>query len=352
MLKLTKPTNDYLIALSTPHGIMQHTMYNLPDPEHGYATDDNARALIIAHLWKNRDPKKRELMRTLEVAYLRFLKFAQEKDGRFSCYVSFDLKKTGVGVGDWYGRSFFALAFLAHKSKLFEKPAWEMLMTSLPQLFINDFSLRTHCFVILGLHYVFKKQEVEGHLKKNQADHVRRYLRLCKTQFEEKALANFSKNWDWPQDTITYDNGKVIQGYLVLGELLADKPLMEMGRRMLDFYLDVTFENGYFQAPGNKGFWHKNKKRPLYDEQCVEAYSLVSALVTADRLFKDKKYLFFAKKTYQWFWGKNRLGKSLVTDTGAVYDGLRVEELNTNQGAESYLSLHLAYFALTEKILL
>lgn len=353
MLRLPKPNNEYLIALSTPHGIMQHTMYNLPDPEHGYATDDNARALIVAHLWKNRDPKRRDLMRNLEIAYLRFLKFAQEKDGQFSCFVSFDLKKTGIGVGDWYGRSFFSLAFLAQRSKLFEKPAWEMLMTSLPQLFIHDFFLRTNCFLILGLHYVFKKQEIDGLLKKNQVDHLRRYLRLSKTQLDEKAAANFSKNWVWPENTITYDNGKVIQGYLILGELLDDKQLLDTGRSMLDFYLTLTFEHDYFQGPGNKGFWGKNRKKALFDEQAVEAYSLVAALVTAERIFRNKEYGRMARKTYRWFWGKNRLGKSLVApESGAVYDGLRKDDLNTNQGAESCLSLHLAYFALTEKMLL
>ena len=54
---IKKPSNSYLIALSTPHGIMQHTLHNLPDTEHGYAVDDNARALIVEHIWKNEGGK-------------------------------------------------------------------------------------------------------------------------------------------------------------------------------------------------------------------------------------------------------------------------------------------------------
>ena len=130
-----------------------------------------------------------------------------------------------------------------------------------------------------------------------------------------------------------------------------DPELINLGQQMLEFYISLTFRKGYFQGSGNKGFWDKKNHTSPFDEQAIEAYSMTSALISAYLILKDKKYLGLADKSYLWFWGQNRLKKSLVDkDNGAVYDGLEKAHVNDNQGAESYLALCLAYFALTEKI--
>ena len=38
----------YLFTSTDDTGILQHGKYGVPDRNHGYATDDNARALILA----------------------------------------------------------------------------------------------------------------------------------------------------------------------------------------------------------------------------------------------------------------------------------------------------------------
>lgn len=350
MLTLPKPKNDYLVALSTPHGIMQHTMFNLPDPEYGYSTDDNARALIVAHMWKNRDKKKAVIMRSLETAYLRFLKFAQGSDGQFYCYVSFDLQKKELGVGDWFARSVFALAFLTFNSRKFEKVSWELLQKSLPLFDNQPYAIRTTAFLIMSIYYIFKKHEKNGHLKRQDYKRLENILKKWCIRLEKKAHFAFTKNWRWPEKAMTYDNGKVIQAYIMLGHLLNEKKMLTLGQTMLDFYIKKTFKKGYFQAPGNHGFWTA-KQYPSYDEQAIEAYSMIAAAVSAYNIYKVRKYLILARKTYWWFWGKNRLNLSLVDKkTGAVFDGLGKENVNPNQGAEGYLALNLAYFTLTEKM--
>jgi len=352
MIGITKPKNDYLFALSTPHGIMQHTMFNLPDPEHGYSTDDNARALIVANLWKNTDIKKKKLLRNLETGYLRFLKFARdESSSQFYCYISFDLHKKDLGLGDWYGRSAFALAYLAYYSKLFEKAAWEMTQKTLPLIFNKEFSIRTKAFLIFAMYYILKKNETKRVLRNGELDRYKKVLKMWRTDLKEMATRHFSDKWIWPERTITYDNGKVIQAYLLLGEILKDKELTEMGRRMLEFYLHATLKKDHFQFPGNKHFWTRGEKMPVFDEQAVEAYSMTASLISAYLIFKDRNYLRLARLCYRWFWGRNRLHKTLVDRaSGAVYDGLMKKQINDNQGAESYLALNLAYFALTKKI--
>lgn len=351
MLILPKPKNDYLIALSTPHGIMQHTMYNLPDPDEGYAADDNARALIVAHLWKNKDVKHKEILLNLEAGYLRMLKFAQSADGAFYCYTTFDLQKKELGIGDWFGRSLFALSYLNYYSTRFEKVSWDLIMKSIPLTYYNKFSIRTCAFLIMSYYYILKKNEKTDLLRKRDLDSMVRSLKNWRSQLKKMSDVTFSKNWSWPEAKITYDNGKVIQAYLFLGFLLQDEGMLAMGKKMLNFYTGITMKKGYFQAPGNKGFWEKDKKRPLYDEQAVEAYSFIAALVSASHLLHDKHYLATAERVYMWFWGKNRLSISLVDkESGAVYDGLRKDKLNDNQGAEGYLALNLAYFAISEKM--
>ena len=41
---------DALLALTDDTGLIQHSKYSLPDPQHGYSADDNARALLLALL--------------------------------------------------------------------------------------------------------------------------------------------------------------------------------------------------------------------------------------------------------------------------------------------------------------
>lgn len=351
-LRLTpRPDNKYLVALSTPHGLMQHTMYNLPDPEHGYATDDNARALIVSHLWKNEDRANALLMQNLEAAYLRFLKFTQTPEGTFYCYVSFDLKKKRPGRGDWFGRSIFALAFLLFHSKKYSAASWKMLKKSLLQLYDHSFSIRTKSFIILGLYYLLKHHDKTKLMRQYEVDRIKRILRKWRDELYKLAKANCTDDWYWPENKLTYDNGKVIQAYYLIGYILEDAKMTAIAEKMLQFYIKMTFKRGYFQAPGNHGFWNKNGKRPKYDEQGVEAYSLTSALVTAYKINKHKRYLTIARDVYRWFWGKNRLTESLVhTQSGAVFDALEKDKVNDNQGAESFLALHLAYFALTHKL--
>src|SRR3989338_7706177 len=265
-----KPKSGYLVALSTPHGIMQHTMYNLPDPDHGYATDDNARALIVAHQWKNEDKKNAPLMRNLETAYLRFLKFSQNPEGKFHCYISFDLQKRELGVGDWFGRSIFALSFLSYYSKKFGPVSRGIVFKSVPIIKRETLSLRTKSFLLFGIYYLLKANERDKFFKKTEVADIYKLLKKWRNEMLEIIKKNGSTDWYWPENIITYDNGKIIQAYLLLGIILDEARLGEIGRNLLDFYMKKTLKRGYFQAPGNHGFWERNGSRKKYDEQCIE----------------------------------------------------------------------------------
>jgi len=62
---------------------------------------------------------------------------------------------------------------------------------------------------------------------------------------------------------------------------------------------------------------------------CVEAYR-----VTSDPFWQDQ-----ATRAFDWFLGWNDLGLELYSyNSGGCYDGLHVDRVNMNQGAESTLA--------------
>jgi hypothetical protein len=91
---------------------------------------------------------------------------------------------------------------------------------------------------------------------------------------------------------------------------------------------------------GNQGFYYKGGSISYFDQQPVEVYSLVSACLDAYRATKEPKWYEYAHQAYAWFFGHNALGVPVYDKaTGGCRDGLHIDRLNENQGAESTLSL-------------
>jgi hypothetical protein len=90
---------------------------------------------------------------------------------------------------------------------------------------------------------------------------------------------------------------------------------------------------------GNQGFYRKDGPISYFDQQPVEVYSLVSACLDAYRATKDQQWYGRAMQAFEWFLGRNALGVSVYDKaTGGCRDGLHIDRLNENQGAESTLS--------------
>jgi hypothetical protein len=90
---------------------------------------------------------------------------------------------------------------------------------------------------------------------------------------------------------------------------------------------------------GSMGFYHRGKEIPYFDQQPVEVYSLISACLDAYRATKDIIWYNSANQAFEWFFGRNALGMPVYDgETGGCRDGLHIDRLNENQGAESTLS--------------
>ena len=66
---------DHLFCLTDDSGMLQHAVYTLPNYEHGYCTDDNARALILMMLLEELEERFPERTRLTSV-YAAFLQNA------------------------------------------------------------------------------------------------------------------------------------------------------------------------------------------------------------------------------------------------------------------------------------
>jgi hypothetical protein len=99
-------------------------------------------------------------------------------------------------------------------------------------------------------------------------------------------------------------------------------------------------DKGWIMPIGNQGFYPKEGQISYFDQQPVEVYSLVSACLDAFRITEDVGWYDYTTQAFEWFFGRNALGVSVYDKaTGGCRDGLHIDRLNENQGAESTLSL-------------
>ncbi len=70
---------------------------------------------------------------------------------------------------------------------------------------------------------------------------------------------------------------------------------------------------------------------------------MVSACLEARRVSGDARWDVCAKRAFDWYLGQNEVQKSVYDPaTGGCLDGLHVDRVNENQGAEATISFLLA----------
>jgi hypothetical protein len=102
---------DHLKAFTDDTGILQHANYTIPDRTHGYCTDDNARALLVAAMGQKYLPTNGWGLDFLSGHYLGFLLYAfNEKNGRFRNFMTYSRQwMEEIGSEDAHGRAIWCL---------------------------------------------------------------------------------------------------------------------------------------------------------------------------------------------------------------------------------------------------
>lgn len=333
---------DHLKAFTDDTGILQHANYTIPDRTHGYCTDDNARALLVAAMGQKYLPTNGLGLDSLSGHYLGFLLYAyNEKNGRFRNFMTYSRQwMEEVGSEDAHGRALWcigkAIAFLddpgylAMSTTLFNKalPAAETFH-----------SPRAIAFCLVGIH---------AYLNKFSGDSdVRRIRSILADRLFDQFSNQATEDWPWLENALNYANGKLPHALLLSGQRMQRDDMVDMGLRVLKWLLAIQNENKHFVPIGSNGWYEKGGSRARFDQQPVEANAMVEACVEAFNVTRDQTWFENAVMCFNWFLGHNDLNMPLYDPkTGGCRDGLMADGINQNQGAESSLAWLLSLMTL------
>lgn len=322
---------DHLHVLTDHTGILQHAKYNVPDRNHGYCTDDNARALLLSVMLQNEVQEVDEVNRLTSI-YLSFIDYAYNPERKkFRNFMNYERQWLDAeGSEDSIGRTAWALGYTAaytnvcnfyyHSNYLFEKVLGQIDSLTHP---------RALSYAILGLTHYTKVHEEPAVIKKLVENTKRLYALFDQTIHNE---------WLWFDEKVSYENNRIPHALIFAGTYLQDEKIIERGLKVLDWLIDKQFTNGIFSPVGNKG-WLTPQGKAAFDQQPLEANGMIDACLAAEEYVKDGTYADQALKAFYWFTGENDCGQPLYDfATGGCRDGLLAGVVNLNQGAESTIS--------------
>ena len=327
--------------MSDATGMLQHSIYSVPDRRHGYCIDDNARALMLMNAVPDLDPVQRDKWTTI---YASFVQYAWNPDERrYRNFMGFDrIWCEDVGSEDSNGRTLWALATTARDARDKKHRDWAtVLYDETASLALELGSLRAQAFAMLGAATMLEARP--GHELS---------LAILR-KFPDTHLALLAEarrpEWQWFEIVLAYDNARVPQALIAAGRALGRQELIDCGLATLSWIVGKqTSPEGRFRAVGTDSF-HRPYADPLqFDQQPLEAQATVEACAEAFRATGDRRWVAEAQRAYGWFLGANDLDLPLASvEDGGCFDGLMPGGLNRNQGAESILALQLASCAIS-----
>jgi hypothetical protein len=197
-------------------------------------------------------------------------------------------------------------------------------------------SPRAWAFSLLGIHEYL--QRLSGDRFANQ---IRETLTARLMELFGRAA---QPDWPWFEEVLSYDNAKLAHALILSGRATSQTPVLERGLQTLRWLAETQMaDSGDFRPIGSNGFYRRGGTRATFDQQPIEAHSMVSACLEAYRATSDMWWYEEAQRTFDWFLGWNDLGLELYSpNTGGCRDALHVDRVNQNQGAESTLAFLLS----------
>lgn len=328
----------HLRLLTDETGILQHATFTTPDRSHGYCTDDNARALIVAILnWKL---FKDESILPLLYIYLSFVHYAlDESSGHVRNFMSYDRHwLEEVGSEDSHGRTLWALGMtVAH-------PPTDSILGIATRMFEQAMracrsltSPRAWAYSILGC---------LAYLQRFSGDREARYVgRLLSQRLLEMFKVNGSADWPWSENIVTYDNARLPQALIAAGQWLKDEGMRDQGLYSLEWLLQIQEDpqEGHLSLIGTHGWFPRGGEKARFDQQPIEVAALIDACYEAYLATQDKEWRQVIDQCLNWFLGGNDIREPVYDfRTGGCKDGLHSAGVNQNQGAESTLAWLMA----------
>ena len=325
---------NHLLRMTDSTGVFQHAIFGVPNFSEGYCTDDNARAFILAVLLGElgEEPESLLSVATTSAAFLHHAFDTQTK--RFHNHMSFDRHWLDErGSEDCHGRALWALGIGVGRSpfRSFQMMAGQLFAQALPAL--ADFtSPRAWAFGLIGIHEYLHRLSGDSLVNQTRETLTCRLMKL----FERNA----KPGWCWFEDELSYDNAKLAHALILSGHATGQTQVFERGLSALRWLNELQIsEKGHFRPIGSNGFYRYGGTRANFDQQPIEAHAMVSACLEAYRATSDFWWYEQAQRAFDWFIGWNDLGLELYSpESGGCGDGLHVDRVNGNQGAESTMA--------------
>jgi hypothetical protein len=329
---------DHLFRMSDSTGIFQHACFTVPNFAEGYCTDDNARALVLALMLQKLGYSSLPLA-TQAATYAAFLNHAFDRTTRrFRNFMSFDRRwLEDVGSEDCQGHALWALGLCVSQTGLssFQMLAAQVFEHALPVA--TEFaSPRAWAFTLIGIDEYL--QRFGGDRRANQ---IRESLT---TRLMQSYTDAANEDWHWFEEVVSYANAKLPHALILSGRCMNAEQMLQTGLKALRWLVKVqTSPTGAFRPIGSNGFYRRGQEPAQFDQQPIEAQATISACIEAYHATSDMFWVAEARRAFEWFLGRNDLGLALYDPgTGGCRDGLHVDRLSQNQGAESTLAFLLA----------
>ncbi|MBI4977981.1 MAG: glycosyltransferase family 4 protein [Spirochaetes bacterium] len=331
---------DHILAMTDSVGLFQHATYTVPNLHDGYCLDDISRGMVVA-------TKHHCIYGKLEALgliqkYLAFTVYAQNPDGSFRNFMSYQKEWLEErGSEDCQGRAYWGLGYvIAFAPEHYQAVAKGIFDRAFP-MFDTLTSPRAVAYAVLGLHYYLHRY--------GGASDAKRYIEKFAGMLLGWYRGVREDSWRWFEESITYDNGVIPHALLLAYDKLKNDALRDCAVEAMDFLHTALFEAGHYSLVGCNGWYPRSGVKARYDQQSIDAASLVEMNKTAYRVLKDEKYLNRMKLAFDWYLGRNDNGEAVYDfTTGGCHDALGAGEINPNEGAESTLSFLLSSLSMVE----
>jgi hypothetical protein len=327
--------------MSDSTGMLQHSIYSVPDRRHGYCIDDNARALILMSSIDDLDSVTRDKWTTV---YASFVQYAWNPDKRrFRNFMNFDRTWCeDAGSEDSNGRALWALGVTARDARSRKHRDWATMMFDMTaSLSFELGSPRAQSFAMLGAAAML--QASPGHQLAHSI--------LSRFPDEHMALLDTARrpDWVWFEVVLAYDNARLPEALIRAGQALGRRDVVDTGLETLAWIIEQQKSpEGRFRAVGSESFGRPYAPPLPFDQQPLEAQATVEACCAAYAVTGDERWRTEAERAYGWYLGHNDLDLPLASvQDGGCFDGLMPTGLNRNQGAESILALQSSSCAIS-----
>jgi len=331
--RLPAPELRHFLDMCDDTGLLQHAVHNVPDRDHGYCVDDNARALLLC--CSLHTGVQAQLPKAFPGRFAAFIQHAWNPDhGRFRNFMGYDRRwLEAMGSEDSHGRTLWALGTCARYDKDASRKRWATALFHEGLAEIATFSSpRAWAFTLLGLDDYCAVSSDD-----DEAVAMRRRLAF---RLQHLLARSETPDWTWFEDGLAYDNARLCEALIRTGICMDDADMIDAGLRSLDWLIArQKAPAGHFRPVGSMTFG-SGRVMPLpFDQQPVEAAATIAACVAACNARPGAKWTTEARCAFNWFLGKNDLSIPLVDiASGSCRDGLHPDRANENRGAESVLS--------------